>query len=168
MLRFCKALLALAIFAHIPAGAYELNLYPEAADKNAVFVNVKAASIYFDSGFDFTAQECSIDYVQPFFVPLSLGVYFKRPNPNLKSFGIRLGYHINIESPSTNLYALYIMDFGYLRNKKLIAYGDTPQEKLLYDFRIGVRQRFGKYVCLILESENKLSGLSIGISIKLN
>ena len=147
---------------------FAFELFPESADKNAFFLNIKAVGISFTEGFLLTEQEFGFDYVLPIFMPLSLGVYFRIPTPNLKSFGIRLGYHINIQSEKTDLYALYVFDFGFLRNDLLRQYNDAEQEIHYYDFRAGVRQVFGKYFCLMLETGFKLQGFSIGIAVKIN
>jgi hypothetical protein len=169
MLRLPKRLaISLFLFSLMPAAfSFDLNPYPESADRNALFINVKALSLSFSDGFGFAAQEFGFDYVQPFLLPVSLGAYFKRPDPNLKSFGIRLGYHLNINAPKTNLYFFYVFDLGFLRNDLLLEYGDEKQEMRFYDFRLGVRQRFN-LICLMLESDLKLQGINIGISIKLN
>ena len=148
--------------------AFELELFPEAADKNAVFINIKAVSLSFSDGFVLTGQEFALDYVLPVFAPLSLGAYFRIPQPNLKSFGARLAYHINIGAEKTDLYGLYVFDFGFLRNDLLIEYGDEKQEIHYYDFRLGVRQRFGRFFCLMIETDYKLQGFNIGIAVKIN
>lgn len=163
--------LTISLFLLLLGGAafpFDLNPYPVSADKNAFFTSIKALSLSLSGGFNFTGQEFSVDYVQPFFLPVSLGAYFKRPDPNLKSFGARLGYHINLNEPKTDLYFLYVFDFGFLRNDLLLEYGDEAQEIYFYDFRLGVRYRFNSLICVLVESEHKLQGISFGISIKLN
>ena len=148
--------------------ALDVWRHPEAAEKNALFLNINAASLSFHNGFyaGLSTLQAGIDYVLPLFLPLSIGGYFNAPNPNLKRFGTRIAYHIDLGDRSTDLYVLYVFDFGFLRNPRLEAYGDEKQPVHFYDFRAGVRRLFGNYFCLTLETDFKLSGLTIGISIK--
>jgi hypothetical protein len=158
----------LGVLAHTRLSALDLWRYPEAADKHALFFDVKFASLSFSEGFILSYPEFSLDYLLPFRFPLSLGVYFKTPDPNLKSFGARAAYHIDIRDPNTDLYFLYVFDLGFLRNDLLEEYGDEKQQLRLYDFRVGVRRLFGKFFCLTLETDYHFSGINIGVSIKLN
>ncbi|GMO58563.1 MAG: hypothetical protein Ta2G_18620 [Termitinemataceae bacterium] len=146
---------------------YAYELFPEAAEKNSLFFNVKAIGISFTKGFLLKQQEAGIDYVLPIFIPLSLGAYFRVPDPNLKVFGLRLAYHVNVDVEDLDLYAFYVFDFGFLRNNLLRKYGDEEQEIHYYDFRFGVRYLAGKYFCLMLETDFKLKGLNIGVAVKI-
>ena len=161
-------LTALLLAFHFHAGAINFWRFPEAADRGALFVDVRFAQISFTEGFVMSLPEIGVDFVLPFFLPFSLGAYFKTPQPNLTSFGARLAYHIDLEEPKTGLYFLYAFDFGFTRNDLLRAYGDEEQEIRWFDFRAGVRRVFGKYVCLSVETAYKLQGVCIGISIRLN
>jgi hypothetical protein len=119
-----------------------------------------------DTGFSFFLPELGVDYMLPFF-PVSAGAYMKSPSPNLASFGTRIACHIDIRNPNTDLYLLYVFDFGFLRNETLLEYGDEEQPLRFYDFRAGARYLFGKFICLSLETDYKLRGLSVGVSLKI-
>jgi hypothetical protein len=162
------AVFSLALVFALPLPAFDLRSHPEAAEKNSLFLDVHIAGLSFNDGFaaglDTLLIRC--DYLLPVDLPFSFGAYFKAPNPNLKSFGFRLAYHIDIDNSKTGLYVLYAFDLGFLRNSLLEAYGDETQEVHYYDFRAGVRRLFGKYFCLSLETAYKLSGITVGISVK--
>jgi hypothetical protein len=166
-MRFFPAAVAALVLASAPLPALGLWRHPEAAEKHALFFNAQFAGISFADGFAFGPGELSFDFL-PFPLPLSAGAYFKFPDPNLKSFGARLAYHIDIRDAKTDLYFLYVFDCGFLRNAELEYYGDGPQPLRFYDFRAGVRRLFGKFLCLTAETDYKFSGLGLGLSIKLN
>ena len=159
----CAALFFLAL--SLPA--LDLWRNPEAAEKHALFAEMKFAGLSFSEGVLFPPPEFSFDFT-PLRFPLSLGAYFKTPSPNLKSFGARAAWHIDLRDPKTDLYFLYVFDMGFLRNDLLEYYGDETQPPRLYDFRAGIRRLFGKAFCLVIETDYKLSGLNIGLSVKLN
>jgi hypothetical protein len=148
--------------------AVNLWQYPEMAEKNSLFLGGLAASLSFDEGFGTPPAELQLDYLLPFGLPFSAGVYFKVPDPNLTSFGIRAAYHIDLESENIDLYVFYVFDLGFLRNDLLLEYGDRAQEIRRYDFRAGVRRKFGRFVCLSVESGFKLRAVHFGIALKLN
>jgi hypothetical protein len=158
-----RLLTALLLLAAAPLSALSLWRHPEAAERNALFLDTGLAEISFEDGFSFRVSEFSFD-----FLPLSVGAYFRLPEPNLKSFGIRAAYHIDTGDPKTDIYFLYVFDCGFMRNEDLAYYGDEAQPLRLYDFRAGVRRLFGKVFCLVIETGYKLSGLRIGLSVKLN
>jgi hypothetical protein len=143
------------------------HAHPEMAGPHSVFVGAQAVALSFTEGFIFDSQEFSADYVFPI-IPLSLGAFMKLPRPNLKSFGARAAFHINTGDPKTDLYALYVFDFGFLRNDLLAQYNDETQSVYWYDFRAGARRLIGKFFCLTLETGFKLRDISLGLSIKLN
>jgi hypothetical protein len=161
-------LITVLSLAAAPLGALDFWLYPEAADKSALFVDGMAASLSFSDGFHVFLPEFHIDYLIPLGLPFSLGLFFQTPDPNLKSFGLRAGYHINLNKENVDLYALYVFDFGFTRNGELEKYGDEKQEPRYYDFRAGLRNRFGRFVCLCVETGFKLQSFYVGLSIKLN
>jgi hypothetical protein len=104
----------------------------------------------------------------PLFLPVSLGAYVRVPDPNLKSFGLRAAYHIDLRNPRLDLYFLYRFDLGFLRNNLLIEYGDEAQDRYYYDFRVGIRYLTGLYIALALETDFKFQGINFGVSIKIN
>lgn len=152
-----------------------LNIYrhPEIAEKNSIFIDI-GINLDFDAldkwDIKFQPIEFRIDYMIPFPLPIFFGIFMKTPNPNLNSFGYRVGYHFDLNNPSTDFYFFYTYDFGYLRNDLLIEYNDEPVEKFLYDFRFGIRKFFGRnaLVGLCLETGFQLKSIVILISVKVN
>jgi hypothetical protein len=169
MLRKLLLLISLICCTCIYSGAYELEAWGAAADNSAFFVNITLATYNYagDTGFDTSMPEISFDYVLPFLAPLSIGGFFRVPEPNLKSFGPRIALHPNIGMKNIDVYALYIHDFGYIRNEDLISMNDTPVEKLYYDFRAGARYVFSLF-CIAIESNYKFSGVNFVLSFKVN
>jgi hypothetical protein len=161
--------LALALLPAPGVSALSLWRFPEAADKNALFLDAAPAALSFQNGFVFSQGDIEFraDYVLPLFLPLSVGAYFRVPDPNLKSFGARAAWHFDTRDPGTDIYFLYVLDLGFLRNGVLAGYNDEKQEQRFYDFRAGVRRLFGKYFCLSLETAYHLSGIVAGVSLKL-
>jgi hypothetical protein len=150
------------------ASAFDFWSYPEAADKHALFAGLLSPALSFQNGFALVPPVMRLDYMLPFGFPLSCGLFIASPAPNLKSFGVRAAYHLNIDSEYTDLFFLYVFDFGWIRNDLLIEYNDTPVEKRLYDFRAGVRRRIGKFICLSIETDFHLQGVLFGLEAKLN
>jgi hypothetical protein len=118
--------------------------HSEIAGKNTVFLDVGIPFHFDDFGFNPLPLEIRIDYMLPFTVPLSAGIYLSTPYPNLKTFGVRTAYHFNINNPNTDIYIVYCFNFGFLRNNTLMRYNDTPVDVRYFDFRAGVRYFFGK------------------------
>ena len=162
--------LALIIFLSLVSSlsAFDLWQYPEMAYRNALFIGCFAAPLSLTEGFKTPPPEFNIDWLLPAGLPFSLGLSFRVPWPNLTSFGLRAGYHINLDAENVDLYFLYVFDFGFTRNGILARYGDAEQEIKRYDFRAGVRRRFGRFVCLSVESDWKLQNIRFGVSIKLH
>ena len=167
-LPFPPPLVLLLLFVAGRSSALDFWQHPEAADKNALFLDVRFSAVSFSDGFDLFYPEFVLDWLPPVFLPVSLGIYIKTPTPNLKSFGLRAGYHINLGDGKTDLYALYVFELGFLRQDILERHNDTAPPVRYYDFRVGVRRRFGTYFCLSLESDFKFQGIIIGVSIKLH
>jgi len=142
--------------------------HSEIADKNAVFVDGSAATLTFEN-FDwaFLPVDIRLEYILPLPLPISLGLFFKTPLPNFKSFGARLGYHIDTNNPRFDLFFVYSFDFGFLRNDILEAHNDTAVPLNFYDFRFGLRYFFG-FLGLGIESGFKFENIIFFISIKLN
>jgi hypothetical protein len=164
-----KRLAAIGILLLMSLRGYALDFwqFPEGAERYALFLDIKAASLSFKDGFGTYYPELCAD-VLPFPLPLSIGAFIKMPDPNLKSFGVRAGYHLNLGDEFTDLYVLYAFDFGFIRNDLLTRYGDEKQTPRYYDFRIGVRRIFGTFFCLVLETDFKSKGITVGVSIKVN
>lgn len=164
-----KILLPLLLLApSLQAG--DLWLYPEAADKYAFFAGVFAPTLSFDDGFSFSVErpELLFDFVLPGGLPFSLGAFIQMPEPNLKNFGLRAAYHINVNDPKTDLFFLYVFDLGFIRNDLLLEYNDTPVDIRYYDFRAGFRRLFGSYIALSVETGHKLFDIRFGLAVKLN
>jgi hypothetical protein len=160
--------LFLIFSAFSPLGALDLWSHPEAAEKNSLFLDIHAAGLSFKSGFaaGLETLEFHAEYLPPLPLPLSFGVFLKAPNPNLKSFGTRVGYHLNLLDRKTDLYFFHRFDFGFIRNNLLLKYGDTATPVHFYDFRFGLRRVFNQYLALVLEADYKASGFSFGLSFK--
>jgi hypothetical protein len=144
--------------------------HPEIASKNSLFTEVGIAPLMFTEGFDNFSVfplELRIDYLPPLPLPFSTGIFLKTPAPNLKSFGTRLAYHFDLRMPSTDLYFVYVFDFGFFRNDLLEEYNDTPAPMYLYDFRLGIRYFFDSIIGLSVESDFKVFGIIFLLSIKI-
>jgi hypothetical protein len=163
---FITSLLVLCAF-RLPA----LNLWrhPEIAEKNTVFADLGMAPLVFD-GLEFPVLplEVRVDYLPPLPLPFSAGLFFKTPHPNLKSFGARLAYHLDIYNSKTDLYFAYVFDCGFIRNSLLEEYNDDPVQPHYYDFRVGVRYFFGRFVGIAVESDFKAGGVIFMLSIKIH
>jgi len=143
--------------------------HSEIAGKNSIFCDVGLAPLTFDDlDFPILPADIRIEYLPPFPLPFSLGVFFKTPHPNFKSFGLRGAYHFDLLDDVTDLYFVYSFDFGYMRNDLLLEYNDTPVEKHLYDFRVGVRRFFGQWLGLVVETGFKFESVIFLLSIKIN
>jgi hypothetical protein len=167
----CIAAFAALLAAALPAQS--LWRYPEAAGKNALFVDVAIAPLSFKDvdSFSLFPLEARADYVLPVGLPISAGLFMKLPSPaspNLKSFGVRLAYHFDVRDPKTDLYFMYAFDFGFTRNGILAQYNDTPAPVHWFDFRLGVRRLLGGWFCFSAETDFKALGLVFALSIKLN
>jgi hypothetical protein len=163
----CCCLLPALVFLS-PLGALDIWSHPEAAERNSLFLDVHAANVSFSDGFamGLDVLEFQLDYLPPLPLPFSFGAFLKTPTPNLKSFGARIGYHLDVLDQKTDLYFFYRFDFGFIRNNLLLKYNDTRQPVLFYDFRFGLRRVFNRYLALVLESNFKVSGFSFGASFK--
>jgi hypothetical protein len=161
----CVILLLTLAASSLPA--LDLWQYPETAEAYTLFIGGTAAAFSFTEGFMLPPPVFHADWMLPFRLPLSLGAYFVTPMPNLKSFGIRAAWHIDLGADNLDLYFLYVFDLGFLRNARLTEYGDEEQERRYYDFRGGVRRRIGRFVCLVIETGFKLQSVHAGISIQL-
>lgn len=155
-----------------PSRALELvNVWrhSEAAGKNSLFADVGIMPLMLDSPeFGIVPLSLRVDYLPPLPLPFSFGAFVQAPFPNLKSFGIRAGYHVDLFDPLTDLYLAYSFDFGFTRNDLLVEFNDAPVEPHYYDFRVGVRRFFGSWFGLSVETGFKFESVVISLSIKLN
>ena len=160
----------LLFFSAVKLFAFDINFWrhPEIAEKDSIFVEAGIPVILHEPEIIFLPLDIRIDYMLPLFFPLSAGAFFQTPYPNFKSFGLRLGYHIDINSPQTDLYFVYSFNFGFLLSEPLIYHNDTPPPVYFYDFRLGVRHFFDTRFGLVIETGHKLESILILLSIKLN
>jgi len=151
------------------APALDLWRHPEIAEKNSVFADAGLAPLVFD-GLEFPVLplELRVDYLPPLPLPFSVGLFFKTPHPNLKSFGTRAAYHIDLRNSKTDLYIAYVFDCGFIRNDILLEYNDEPVKIRHYDFRAGVRYFFGRFAGIAVESDFKAGGIILLLSAKIN
>ena len=163
----------LLCFLFVPVTAFSVSLYthPEIAEANSIFFNLRIADVSLEGDFNFLLLNGSVDYMPPLPLPFSLGAFALLPSasgPNLKRFGLRAAYHVDLENERLDLYAFYSFDFGWLRNDDLVSVGDTPVEMIFYDFRIGIRFFFNANIGLFAESGYKFKSADLGLSVKLN
>jgi hypothetical protein len=163
-----SAFLTLLLAASASAAAIDLWRHPEIADKNSLFADIGFAPLDFENfDFPFLPLDIRVDYFPPLPLPVSFGLFLKTPNPNLKSFGARLAWHIDLDDPSTDPYLAYAFDFGFLRNDVYAQYNDSPVPAYYYDFRVGIRRLFGGTAGVSVESDFKFTGLIFMLSIKI-
>jgi hypothetical protein len=144
--------------------------HPDTAGNNAVFFNTSIAAFRTAGEWEVTVPKFkfSLDYVFPWLLPFFAGFYMEAPDPNLTSFGTRIGYHLDMEIDNLDIYIMYCFDFGFTRWRRLRAYGAAAPEVRYFDFRAGLRYVFGKLFGLYIESDYKLDALILGLTIKLN
>jgi hypothetical protein len=149
--------------------ALDLWRHPEIADKKSLFADVGLAPLVFDGlKFPILPLELRLDYLPPLPLPFSVGLFFKTPFPNLRSFGTRIAYHLDLDDPKTDLYFLYVFDCGFIRNDILKDYNDEPVDIHFFDFRVGVRYFFGPFIGLAVESDFKVGGVIVMLSVKIH
>jgi hypothetical protein len=150
-----------------PLHALDVWLFPEAAGKNTLFLDTRFALVS-TGGILISYPEYSFDFLLPLPLPFSFGAFVSTPDPNLKSFGLRAGYHISLTDDKTDLYILYRFDLGFVRKNTLERYNDSAPPPCYYDFRVGIRRVFGSFLCISLESAYKFRGIHAGISIRVH
>jgi hypothetical protein len=158
----------LACAAGLPA--QQFWRHSETAGKNSLFADIGLAPLAFSKDgldFPFLPLDLRLEYLPPLPLPFSFGLFLKTPDPNLKSFGARLAYHFDLDVPKLDLYAAYVFDFGFIRNDVLIEYNDDPVDAHYYDFRVGVRYFFGRYIGIAVESDFKAGGVIFMVSAKI-
>ena len=138
--------------------------YPEMADKNALFVGIFPVQFTFTDYFTVRQPEFYVDYLLPVGVPVSLGASINPIDPDVYSFGGRLGYHINFNDEKFDVYVLYQVEILYLIDVL------THDKYVVVEFggRFGIRRRFGEFLCFTFESGFKFRYFNIGIAIKCN
>ena len=158
-------LLLLLVIASPESSSLDFWQYPEIADKNALFVGGFAASLSIDfsesfsfaDNFSFYYPELFLDYVLPIGLPFSFGVSVRNLEPDLFGFGIRPGYHINVNDENLDVYILYVVSFVSTEPFGLLEWGG----------RFGLRRRFGG-VFLSIETGWRLQVIYFGLSLKIN
>ena len=160
-----KLFLLLFITLSCNLNALDLKSHPESASQGSIFIDINAAHYLLWDNIDMELG-LRIDAL-PFPIPLSIGAFLFVPIPNLKSFGLRIAYHLDLEIEKLDLYFLYSLDLGFLRNDILERYGDEKQSARFYDFRAGMRYIFGMFGVYI-ETDFKLRGLLLGVVVKIN
>jgi hypothetical protein len=162
--------LFISAFLFLPAAlnAFDLWRRPEIADAHAVFADVGIPFMFDNFEINLLPINIRVDYMPPLPLPLSVGVFFDTPYQNLKSFGIRVGYHIDTRSPRTDIYLLYSFNTGFILTGVLDHYNDTPAPTHFFDFRAGFRYFFTSWLGLSVETGFKLQSVVVSFSIKIN
>lgn len=142
--------------------------HSEIAEKNSVFIDL-GIPVQFAAPYARPLPvNVRVDYMPPLPLPFSAGIFFDTPYPNLRSFGVRAGYHLNIFDPLTDIYAVHSFNCGFLITRKLYEYNDRPPPVRLFDFRLGVRHFFSQIFGVSVETGYKLENVFISLSLKLN
>ena len=166
--------LFMAIFFLSVANLYAIpNIFrhSEIASPNSIFVDVAMYPLFLNADtFEFNLHPLNIrvTYMLPLPLPFSLGAFMETPNPNLRNFGLRLAYHVDLLSPRTDLYFVYSFNFGFIRNELLLRYNDRPVDIHYYDFRIGIRHFFRNRFGAAVETGFKLESIIFMFSLKIN
>jgi len=171
MKRLKIILMASLIFVCANLHSYDLMsifLHSEIAGKNSLFADVGLAPFVFkELQFNVLPLDVRVEYMPPFPLPFSLGLWMKTPDPNFKSFGARAGYHFNLFDPMTDIYVVYSFDFGFLRKDILEEHGDTSVPVHWYDFRFGARHFFRSRYGVSVETDFKFQSIVFLVSIKI-
>jgi len=109
-----------------------------------------------------------ITYMLPAIAPLSFGVFAVTPDPNIRFFGVRAGYHFDLGNPGLDVYFLYSFNFGWILNDILIYLNDDPVPVNLFDFRVGFRYFFNGWLGINAELDFNFTRLLLSIAVKLN
>ena len=153
------------------AGALETaNLWrhPEIAEKNSLFADIGVPVVFENLQFSILPLDIRADYMLPLPLPFSAGIFLQTPHPNLKSFGLRFGYHLSVFDSLTDVYFLYSFNFGFVLKNVLASYNDAPAPAHFYDFRAGFRRFFNSWFGVCFETGFKLESVYILLSFKLN
>jgi hypothetical protein len=147
--------------------ALDLFVAPYTAGENTIFFNTSIMTfsvINEEEGVEFNWNitiprfKTSFDYVPPVSLPFFLGLYFDISKDS--KYGVRGGYHINIDVDEIDLYLIYCFGLDFLQKE--------DEEIYLYDFRAGFRYMFGSLLGVYLESGLQMKELVVGLTLKLN
>jgi hypothetical protein len=128
------------------------------AEKHSLFAGGLVAFFSFAEYFSVQYPELYVDYLLPVGLPFSFGASTTILDPDTTRFGLRIGYHVNLDDEHTDVYALYTLDYVSDAEGRFLEYGG----------RIGIRRLLGDYICVTLETGFRLLTVNFGISIKLN
>jgi len=173
MLKHAFIFLLLLFLISAPAALYSFDMvnlwrHSEIAGKNSVFVDASVTELEFENfNWTFLPVNFRLDYMLPLPLPFSLGVFMKTPYPNLKNFGCRLAYHVDMDDPFLDIYFVYEFDLGFVRNDVLLEYNDSEVPLNYYDFRIGLRRFFGSFFGFSIETGFKFESVILSLSVKL-
>jgi len=145
-------------------------LHSEMASKNSLFADAGLAPFVFkDMEFNVLPLDIRLEYLPPLPLPFSFGLFMKTPDPNLKSFGTRIGYHFNLSALDrfSDVYVVYSFDFGFLRKDALEEHNDFSVPIHWYDFRFGVKHFFRSRYGVAVESDFKFQSIVFLVSIKI-
>jgi len=152
-------------------GLHALDFYshPEIADKNSIFADLNIMRYDPPTGIEFPSLSFKLDYVLPVFLPLSIGAYLVQPTPYFNNFGTRLAYHLDIDQSRSDLYVVWVMNFGFIQNRKYNIFSDyTPVPVKFDDVRLGFRFFFTHNLGMYTEIAYNLTFIDVGVSFKLN
>jgi len=154
----------LLIVLSVSVNAFDVWQYPEAADRNSVFVGVFAAFFAYElsdppsTEFSFDWPEFYIDFILPVGLPFSFGASLDSLRTDMYGIGLRPGYHVNFDVPNLDVYAMYTTNFEISKQRMVVYHG----------VRLGLRYTFFDFLCLTVESGYNFSSLIFGLSFKLN
>jgi hypothetical protein len=142
--------------------------HPEIAEKNSVFADAGVPIMFEEPHFSVLPVDLRADYMLPLPYPFSAGIFLKTPNPNLKSFGVRFGYHFDVFDPLTDVYVVWSFNCGFILTDVLAYYNDSPAPVHFFDFRAGFRRFITPWLGVCVETGFKLESVCISLSFKLN
>jgi len=151
------------------AWAFDINFWrhPEIAAQNSIFIDI-GVPIYFENfEFNYFPLYIRVDYMLPASLPVSVGIFFHTPYPNLRSFGLRVGYHFDFRDPLLDVYVLWSFNCAFILTNILYQYGDAPEPFRFFDFRLGLRRFFGSWLGLSVETGFNLRSVTLSLSFKL-
>jgi len=142
--------------------------HPEIAEERSAFAEAGIPVKVINPQFQPLPVNVRFDYMPPFLLPVSIGVFFDTPLPNLKSFGTRAAWHINVSDPLTDIYIVHSYNCGFLITEVLRYYNDRPPPVHNFDFRLGLRRYINNFLGISLETGFKLESVFLSLSFKLH